>query len=174
MFGFFSLSLNVAHGKQLHLVTLFRIIVWTCSARKEASGMEVLFVSGVTPITTNPTASALLYRDALGLPLEGEDGGYLSTASLGGVKHFGVWPLEAAAQSCFGDATWPADIPVPQATIEFELKTIEAVHAAVEELTVNGYTFVHGAKTEEWGQTVARLLSPEGLLLGLSYTPWMH
>ena len=161
-------------AKQLRRGMLLRIIVWVGSARKEALGMEVLFVSGVTPITTDPTASALLYRDALGLPLEGKDGRYLSTEGLGGVKHFGVWPLEAAAQSCFGQATRLADIPVPQATIEFELKSIEAVHAAVEELAVKDYVFVHGAKTEEWGQTVAHLLSSEGLLLGLSYTPWMH
>jgi len=31
-----------------------------------------------------------------------------------------------------------------------------------------------GVKTEPWGQVVARLLSPEGLLLGLTYTPWMR
>lgn len=174
MFGFSSLSPNAAHRNQLHLGLLFRIIVWACSACQEASGIKVLFVSGVTPITTNLTASAHLYRDALGLPFDGEDGGYLSTERFDGVKHFGVWPLEAAAQSCFAQATWPANIPIPQATIEFELKSVEAVHAAVEELGAKGYTFVHGAKTEEWGQTVARLLSPDGLLLGLSYTPWMH
>ena len=29
-------------------------------------------------------------------------------------------------------------------------------------------------KTEEWQQTTARLQSPEGLLVGISYTPWMH
>jgi len=136
--------------------------------------MEILFVTGVTPITGTPTASAAFYRDALGLPLEGEDGGYLSTERLAGVKHLGVWPLAAAAQSCFGAATWPAEVPVPHATIEFELKSVEAVSAAVRELEARGYTFLHGAKEEEWGQTVARLLSPEGLLIGLSYAPWMH
>jgi catechol 2,3-dioxygenase-like lactoylglutathione lyase family enzyme len=136
--------------------------------------MEVLFVAGFTPIVTDPTTSAMLYRDALGLPLDGEVGGYLSTEQLDGVKHFGVWPLAAAAQSCFGQHIWPADVPVPQATVEFELKSVDAVHAAVDELSAKGYIFIHGAKTEGWGQTVARLLSPDGLLLGLSYTPWMH
>lgn len=101
-------------------------------------------------------------------------GGYVSTEQLGGAKHFGVWPLVAAADACFGTQTWPADLPVPQATIEFELTSVEAVHAAVDELHGQGYTLIHGAKTEEWGQTVARFLSPDGLLLGLSYTPWMH
>jgi len=27
---------------------------------------------------------------------------------------------------------------------------------------------------EPWGQTVSRLLSPEGILVGIVYTPWMH
>lgn len=32
---------------------------------------------------------------------------YLSMDGFGGVKHFGVWPLRMAAQSCFGtDAPW--------------------------------------------------------------------
>ena len=30
------------------------------------------------------------------------------------------------------------------------------------------------AKVEPWGQTVSRLLSPEGLLVGVVFTPWMH
>jgi hypothetical protein len=33
---------------------------------------------------------------------------------------------------------------------------------------------LHGARLEPWGQTVARLLSPEHLVVGLSYAPWMH
>ena len=31
-----------------------------------------------------------------------------------------------------------------------------------------------GPKEELWGQTVARLLSPEGILVGIVHTPWMH
>ncbi len=135
--------------------------------------MEIVFVSGVTPITTNPGASAAFYRDALGLPLEGEHG-YLATERLAGVKHMGIWPLEAAAESCFGTSTWPDELPVPHATIEFELATVAAVQAAAEELEARGYPLLHPSKQEPWGQTVARVLSPEGLLIGLSYTPWMH
>jgi catechol 2,3-dioxygenase-like lactoylglutathione lyase family enzyme len=135
--------------------------------------MKIQFVAGVTPITSNPAASAGLYLDALGLPLGGEQR-YLSTDSLEGVKHFGVWPIEAAAQSCFGQDTWPDHIPVPQATIEFELEDVAAVGAATEELAGKGFEIIHGAKEEPWGQTIARFLSPEGLLIGLSYAPWMH
>jgi hypothetical protein len=33
---------------------------------------------------------------------------------------------------------------------------------------------LHEAKTEPWGQVVARLLSPEGAIIGLSYAPSLH
>jgi hypothetical protein len=59
----------------------------------------------------------------LGLPLEEEDG-YYGTQKIDGVKHLGLWPLEQAAQSCFGAEAWPADVPVPQATIEFEVDDV--------------------------------------------------
>jgi uncharacterized glyoxalase superfamily protein PhnB len=49
-----------------------------------------------------------------------------------------------------------------------------AVAEAADELVAAGHELVHGAKTEPWGQTVARLMGPEGLLIGLAYTPWMH
>jgi catechol 2,3-dioxygenase-like lactoylglutathione lyase family enzyme len=114
-----------------------------------------------------------LYKDALGLPLKGRDG-YLSVDNFAGTKHFGVWPLEAAARSCFGTESWPDDVAVPHATIEFELENVDAVGAAVVEMKEKGYAFVHEARTEPWGQTVARFVSPEGLLVGLSYAPWLH
>jgi len=33
---------------------------------------------------------------------------------------------------------------------------------------------VHEARLEPWGQVIARFISPEGLLVGLSYAPWLH
>ena len=35
-------------------------------------------------------------------------------------------------------------------------------------------SMLHGAKVEPWGQTVARLLSPESAIVGLSYAPSLH
>ena len=90
------------------------------------------------------------------------------THALEGAKHFGLWPLSEAAQACFGAAQWPADIPVPQASIEFE---VADVAAAAAELSAKGYQLIHGAQTEPWGQITARFLSPEGLLLAVCYTP---
>jgi len=131
--------------------------------------MDVLFVSGVAVISADPAASRTFYEEALGLAFEGED--YRSTDSLEGTKHFGVWPLEQAATACFGTSDWPDHVPIPQASIEFEVLDVAA---AAAELVDQGYTLIHEAREEPWGQTVARLSSPEGLLVGLSYAPWFH
>lgn len=130
--------------------------------------MKVLFVAGFSPIVRDLEASKRLYVDGLELPLEGD---YPSTDQLDGARHLGLWSLTEAARSCFGRDEWPADVPVPQATIEFEVDDVEA---AARELEAKGHRLLHGAKVEPWKQTVARLLSPEGLLVGFSYTPWLR
>jgi hypothetical protein len=33
---------------------------------------------------------------------------------------------------------------------------------------------LHPARTEPWGQTVARLLTEDGLIVGISYAPPLH
>ncbi len=116
-------------------------------------------------------AARRFYADALGLTFEGGEGDYVFTESLDGVKHFGLWPLSEAAQACFGSSSWPADIPVPQASIEFE---VDDVAAAAEELQGKGYRLLHGARTEPWTQVTARLLTPEGLLVAVCHTPWLR
>ncbi len=137
-------------------------------------GMNIVFVAGFAPISPDPQAASRFYRDALGLPLETVSGDYIAMDGFDGVKHLGVWPLADAATSCFGEPNWPDDVPVPHGTIEFELADADAVAAAVDELEAAGHRFIHGARTEPWGQTIARLLGPEGLLVGLCFTPWLH
>jgi uncharacterized glyoxalase superfamily protein PhnB len=51
---------------------------------------------------------------------------------------------------------------------------VDDVATAAEELRAKGYRILVGPKTEPWGQSVARLLSPEGLLAGITFTPWMR
>jgi len=136
--------------------------------------VKIEFVASVAVITSNAPASRSLYIDALGLPLRQLDGDYYASEEIGGCKHFGVWPLEQAAEACFGSSTWPDDITVPQLSLEFELADEAAVSDGAEELRARGYTTLHDAKTEPWGQTVARLLSPEGAIVGLSYAPQLH
>jgi catechol 2,3-dioxygenase-like lactoylglutathione lyase family enzyme len=130
--------------------------------------MKVLFVANFSPIVADMPASKKLYVDTLGLPLEGD---YPMTEKLDGVKHFSLWSLSDAAQSCFGKPQWPSDVPRPQANLEFEVDDVEA---AAKELQAKGYTLLHGTRTEPWQQTIARLLSPEGLIVGVCHTPWLH
>lgn len=141
----------------------------------KTTGLTVLFMAGFGPITRNSTASQAFYQQTLGLPLKGMPGNesYLSleAGELDGVKHFAVWPLEQAAQSCFASATWPETCPVPQSWIEFEVSSLETARA---ELTAQGYQLLVDNRQEPWGQTVTRLLSPEGLLVGLTITPWLR
>jgi catechol 2,3-dioxygenase-like lactoylglutathione lyase family enzyme len=133
--------------------------------------MNVQFVTSVAPIVRDVGAARSFYRDTLGLSFEGEAGDYLFTQRLEGTKHFGLWPLSEAANACFGTTDWPADIPVPQASIEFE---VADVAAAAAELKAKGYRLIHEAHTEPWAQITARLLSPEGLLVAVCYTPSFH
>ena len=48
--------------------------------------------------------------------------GYVHTHALAGTKYFAIWPLAQAAESCFGMNEWPADVPAPQAWIEFDVE----------------------------------------------------
>ncbi len=119
--------------------------------------------------------SRRLYVDALDLPLRRHEGDeYYSSENVGGCKHFGVWPLSQAAQACFGTDEWPAERTVPQVSIEFEVADAEAVEASAAELAGQGFDLLHPSRTEPWGQTVARLLSAEGSIVGISYAPWLH
>ena len=133
--------------------------------------MDVQFVASVAPIVRDTRAARAFYADALGLSFEDGEGEYRFTQELDGTKHFGLWPLSEAATACFGTTEWPSEIPVPQASIEFE---VADVAAAADELKAKGYRLIHEARTEPWKQITARLLSPEGLLVAVCYTPSFH
>jgi len=135
--------------------------------------MDIAFVAGFGPIGTADASSADFWGGAFGIPFS-EDGGYFHTEQLPGVNAFAIWPLAQAAQATFGTTEWPVDRVVPQAWIEFDVETPAAVAEAVEELRASGHEILVGAHEEPWGQTTSRLLSPEGLLVGVSFTPWMH
>jgi catechol 2,3-dioxygenase-like lactoylglutathione lyase family enzyme len=137
--------------------------------------MKILFIASFAVIAPDPLKSRALYVESLGLPLAaGKDGEYWHSEKIAGSKHFGVWPLSQAAEACFGTPSWPAELTVPQASVEFEVADPEAVAAGGRELEEQGHELLHAAREEPWGQTVARLLSPEGLVVGLSYAPALH
>lgn len=135
--------------------------------------MKIVAIAGFASITRDVAASRRLYFDTFALPFRTMND-YAFVDRFPGCQHFGIWPLEMAAEACFGRPDWPPDVPVPQATIEFELADVESVTAAVGEMQAAGQAFVHEARTEPWGQTIARFVSPEGLLVGLSFAPWLH
>jgi catechol 2,3-dioxygenase-like lactoylglutathione lyase family enzyme len=117
--------------------------------------MQVQFITSVAIIAPDPPASRKLYLNTLGLPLEQLDGDYFASEHIAGSKHFGVWPLSQAAQACYGTPDWPHDVPIPQASIEFEVANSDAVTDAAQELQTQGYALLHPPRTEPWGQTVA-------------------
>jgi hypothetical protein len=64
---------------------------------------------------------------------------------------------------------------VPQVSIEFAVSSARAVVDVVTELGEAGHELLYEAREELWGQTVvARLQSPEGAVVGISYTPVLH
>jgi hypothetical protein len=138
---------------------------------KELERIKILFVAGFGPIVRDRTAGRKLYRETLDISFKEEPGGYLHTSDLEGVRSFALWPLEQAAQSCFGTDLWPQDTPVPQAWLEFD---VDSVESATAELESRGQRILVKNKKEPWGQTVTRFLSPEGLLVGLTFTPSMR
>jgi hypothetical protein len=134
-------------------------------------GTEVLFIAGFGPIDRDIAESRKLFADSLGISFKEDAGGYLYTGALQGAKHFALWPLSQAAQSCFGTDSWPNNIPVPQAWLEFEVANVEKATAGLES---RGYRMLIKNKKEPWGQTVSRFISPEGLLVAVTFTPSMR
>jgi hypothetical protein len=132
---------------------------------------EVLFIAGFGPIDRDIAESRKLYADSLGISFKEDAGGYLYTGALEGAKHFALWPLSQAAQSCFGSDSWPDNIRVPQAWLEFEVENVEKATAGLES---RGYRMLIKNKKEPWGQVVSRLISPEGLLVGVTFTASMQ
>ena len=99
------------------------------------------------------------------------DPDYYHGEGIQGVRHFALWPLANAAISCFGTPVWPADVPEPTSWLEFD---VDDVGAASKTLKAKGCRLLVDNRQEPWGQTVTRLLSPEGLLIGITYTPWLR
>lgn len=138
---------------------------------EQIGNIRVLFIAGFGPIVGDVAISRQLYSQILGIPFKEESGEYLHTEALKGAKTFALWPLSQAAQSCFGKDSWPEDIAVPQAWLEFD---VDSVEKATAELESHGYRMLVKSKKEPWGQTVSRFIGPEGLLVGITFTPEMR
>jgi len=145
------------------------------SARDEiarnASALKLLFIAGFGPIDRDVAESRKLYGEARGIPFKEEAGSYLHTEAVQGAKSFALWPLSQAARSCFDRDSWPDHIPAPQAWLEFEVQSVESATSVLE---ARGYEMLVKNKKEPWGQIVSRFISPEGLLVGVTFTPSMR
>src|SRR5579863_6982300 len=93
---------------------------------------KVLFIAGFGPIVRDAGPTRKLYASDLAIPFKEEADGYLHTESLQGARSFALWPLSQAARSCFGSESWPSNIPIPQAWLEFEVDSVERATAALE------------------------------------------
>ena len=138
---------------------------------EEMGNIKVLFIAGFGPIVHEANASRQLYSQTLGISFKEEDGGYLHTETLQGANSFALWPLSQAAQSCFGKDSWPSEIPPPQAWLEFDVDDVEK---ATAELESRGHRMLIKNKKEPLGHTVSRFMTPEGLLVGITFTPFMR
>jgi hypothetical protein len=136
--------------------------------------VDIRFIAGFGPITRSGSEGLAFWSTAFGLPFDEMAPDYYHAHNLSGANVFGLWPLAQAAQATFGRDEWPADRPVPQAWLEFEMASPPAVRAGAEELAASGHEILIGAHEEAWGQWSARLQSPEGMLVGLSYMPDFH
>lgn len=138
---------------------------------QRAGKIKVLFILGFGPIVRDTAESRKLYSESLNISFKEESDQYLHTEALKGAKSFALWPLSQAAQSCFGKDSWPENIPAPQAWLEFDVDSVENATANLES---RGYRMLVKNKKEPWGQTVSRFISPEGLLVGVTFTPLMR
>lgn len=136
--------------------------------------MQINFVAGFGPIVRDVAASRAFWGGSLGIPLTESAPDYLTSDELQGTRYFALWPLDQAAQATFGTPAWPDDVPAPTTWIELDVESVDAVSTAVAELEAAGHRILRGPQDEPWGQTTSRLLSPEGLLVGITFTPWQH
>ncbi len=96
------------------------------------TAIKILFIAGFGPIVRKPADSRKLYGEILGIRFKEESGEYLHTEALNGAKTFALWPLSQAAESCFGKDSWPVDIPIPHAWLEFDVDSVEKTTAHLE------------------------------------------
>lgn len=125
-------------------------------------------LAGLAEIVDDVEAAVRFYRQTLGLEVEYEPGSAYASVHLPGVLHFGLWARAAAAETLYGNPAAIDRVPLGF-TVGFEVDDVaEASQAAAG----RGLAFVQEAKTEPWGQSTSRFLSPGGALLEFSQTPW--
>jgi catechol 2,3-dioxygenase-like lactoylglutathione lyase family enzyme len=124
--------------------------------------MKISFVAGFGPIVRDTDASRAFWGAGLGIGLEEAAPGYWTNDDLEGVKAFALWPLSQAAESTFGTDAWPEDVPVPQAWMELDVESADAVAEAVAQLQAGGHRLLRGVHEEPWGPDHVAPPEPRG------------
>ena len=125
-------------------------------------------MASIGEIVDDMAAAVAFYRDVLGLEVEWNEGTGYATAKVAGAMHFGIWSREAAAEATLGDKEAASRIPLGF-TVEFEVNEVQAASSTLES---KGWKVLQAPRTEDWGQTTSRFLSPSGALCGVAETPW--
>jgi hypothetical protein len=99
---------------------------------KATGKIRVLFIAGFGPIVRETTTSRKLYCEALGIPFKRGERRVSSYRSSLTRKTFALWPVSQAANSCFGNESWPEQIPFPQAWLEFDVESVKNATAELE------------------------------------------
>ena len=136
--------------------------------------MDIEFIATVSVISADPPESRKLYVEALGLPLRAGKAASTSTARRSKEPSTSRSGPSRRRPRPVGAPEWPAERPVPQMSIEFEVADADAVSAAAAELQERGFELLHGARQEPWGQTVARVQTVDSVIVGISYAPLLH
>jgi len=79
-----------------------------------------------------------------------------------------TWPIRSPSSALI----WSTTLPFIDSIVR--RADAAAVGPAARELEQAGYELRHPPREEPWGQTVARLQSPEGAIVGISYAPVLH
>ena len=125
-------------------------------------------MASIGEIVDDMAAAVAFYRDVLGLEVEWNEGTGYATAKVAGAMHFGIWSRESAAEATLGDKEAASRIPLGF-TVEFEVDEVQAASSTLES---KGWEVLQQPRTEDWGQTTSRFLSPSGALCGVAETPW--
>ena len=124
--------------------------------------MNVLFIASMAVVAADPRQSRKLFIDAFGLALEGEGDGYYSSGNIPGSKHFGVWPLSEAAEACFARRSGPP-IGWSRRHNRVRWRTPKLSRRQAANFSARAL-LLHPAGD----RTVARLLTEDGLIVGIS------
>jgi catechol 2,3-dioxygenase-like lactoylglutathione lyase family enzyme len=125
-------------------------------------------MASIAEIVEDMAAAVAFYRDVLGLEVEWTEGTGYAMAKVPGVAHFGIWSRESAAEATLGDKEAASRIPLGF-TVEFEVDEVQAASSTLES---KGWQVLQAPRTEDWGQTTSRFLSPSGAICGVAETPW--